>query len=160
MTTPASSANTASLQCLSTGLSLLVARVLGVGSVFTQAELDSSAVQYKHGGGEQLDDKFEIRGQRWRLLEAQPNRLRGPGRRYRAVRIPHHAGALQRQAHHHYSHTGLLVLDSSITGKPLPSISLGDIDPGRWYLKQVSWTSFRSRWSFWTLEVAHMPTVN
>ncbi len=34
-------------------------RVLGVGSVFTQAELDSSAVQYKHGGGEQLDDKFE-----------------------------------------------------------------------------------------------------
>ena len=34
-------------------------QVLGVGSVFTQADLDSGKVKYKHGGGEQFDDKFE-----------------------------------------------------------------------------------------------------
>ena len=34
-------------------------QVLGVGSVFTQAYLDSGKVKYKHGGGEQFDDKFE-----------------------------------------------------------------------------------------------------
>ena len=34
-------------------------RTLSVGSVFTQADLDSGKVKYKHGGGEQFDDKFE-----------------------------------------------------------------------------------------------------
>ncbi len=33
-------------------------RVMGAGSVFTQAELDAGQVKYKHGGGEQFDDSF------------------------------------------------------------------------------------------------------
>ena len=41
------------------GTLMVDGQVLGVGSVFTQADLDSGKVKYKHGGGEQFDDKFE-----------------------------------------------------------------------------------------------------
>ena len=102
-------------------------RVLGVGSVFTQDELDSGAVQYKHGGGEQFDDKFEY------VVSDGDYSANQNGSAAQGVSITPSEFRIRLERSNDKptvttAHTGLFVVDSSVMGKTLPSISLGDID--------------------------------
>lgn len=102
-------------------------RVLGVGSVFTQAELDSGAVKYKHGGGEQFDDKFEYVVSDGDYSANQT----GSAAQGQSITPSEYRIKLERSNDKptiSTSHSGLFVVDSSNTAKTLPTITLGDPD--------------------------------
>lgn len=109
-------------------------RVLGVGSVFTQAELDSGAVKYKHGGGEQFDDRFFYvvsdgdYGANASTSDNDTAFVQGA-----AITPSEYRIRLERSNDKptiSTSHTGLFVVDSSApaNAKTLPAITLGDKD--------------------------------
>lgn len=104
-------------------------QVLGVGSVFTQADLDSGKVKYKHGGGEQFDDKFEYVVSDGDYSANQSGSfVQGTTPIASEYRIK-----LERTNDKptvSTSQDGLLVVDSSDPAKaqPLPGIVLGDLD--------------------------------
>lgn len=102
-------------------------RVLGVGSVFTQAELDSGLVKYKHGGGEQFDDKFEyiVSDGDYSANEStaadQGMSIASSEYRIKLERANDKPTITK-------DFNGLFVVDSSITAKDLPTFTLGDKD--------------------------------
>lgn len=109
-------------------------RVLGVGSVFTQAELDGGQVKYKHGGGEQFDDKFEYVVSDGDYGANQNTTNNGTAfAQGTAITPSEYRIRLERSNDKptiSTSHTGLFVVDSSApaNAKTLPSITLADID--------------------------------
>ena len=102
-------------------------RTLSVGSVFTQAELDSGAVKYQHGGGEQFDDKFEYVVSDGDYSANQT----GSAAQGQSITPSEYRIKLERSNDKptiSTSHSGLFVVDSSNTAKTLPTITLGDSD--------------------------------
>lgn len=102
-------------------------RVLGVGSVFTQAELDAGLVKYQHGGGEQFEDlfKYVVSDGDYAANES------GVVAQGSAITPSEYRILIERSNDKPTvttGHTGLFVVDSSNTGKTLPGITLGDID--------------------------------
>ncbi len=109
-------------------------RVLGVGSVFTQAELDSGVVKYKHGGGEQFDDKFAyvVSDGDYGANQSTTNNSTAFAQGA-AITPSEYRIKLERSNDKptiSTSHTGLFVVDSSVpaNAKILPAITLGDKD--------------------------------
>lgn len=107
-------------------------RVMGVGSVFTQAELDAGQVKYKHGGGEQFDDKFEYVVSDGDYSANQSTVSDSTAAAQGTAITPSEYRIKLERANDKptisTSHTGLFVVDSSVTAKTLPAITLGDKD--------------------------------
>ena len=107
-------------------------RVLGVGSVFTQAELDSGAVKYKHGGGEQFDDKFEYVVSDGDFSSNQTTQGNDTAAAQGTAIAPSEYRIRFERANDKptisTSHNGLFVVDSSSTATSLPTFTLGDKD--------------------------------
>ncbi len=107
-------------------------RVLGVGSVFTQAELDSGAVKYKHGGGEQFDDKFQYVVSDGDFSSNQNTLNNGTaGAQGAGIAASEYRIKLERANDKptvSTNHNGLFVVNSSVTATNLPTFTLGDKD--------------------------------
>ncbi len=109
-------------------------RVMGAGSVFTQAELDAGQVKYKHGGGEQFDDKFEYVVSDGDYSANQSTVSDATAAVQGTAITPSEYRIKLERANDKptisTSHTGLFVVDSSApaNAKTLPSITLADID--------------------------------
>jgi len=110
-------------------------RVLGVGSVFTQAELDSGVVKYKHGGGEQFDDKFAYVVSDGDFSSNQSTLNNGTAAvQGNAITPSEYRIKLERSNDKPTISTGfdvvngLFVVDSSVTAQNLPTFTLGDKD--------------------------------
>lgn len=116
------------------GVLTVAGRVLGVGSVFTQAELDSGLVKYTHGGGEQFDDKFEYVVSDGDYSSNQTTLGNDTAAAQGTPITPSEYRIKLERANDKptvsTSHTGLLVVDSSDPTKAtnLPSFTLGDND--------------------------------
>ena len=105
---------------------------MGAGSVFTQAELDAGQVKYKHGGGEQFDDKFEYVVSDGDYSANQSTVSDATAAVQGTAITPSEYRIKLERANDKptisTSHTGLFVVDSSVTAKTLPAITLGDKD--------------------------------